>query len=356
MSVAMLPLVEEPLLQVDGLEVRFAVRQSGQDSSTLVAVDRVSFDVAAGEVLGLVGESGCGKSTTGLALLRLVPASAGTVLFRGQDLMRLTGLSLRKTRRDLQIVFQNPQTSLNPRLTVARLLSEPLRIHGVLSRGERASMVARTLDLVGLPASAIDRYPHEFSGGQQQRIAIARAVILEPAFVVLDEAVSALDVSIRAQILNLLAELRSRLGLTYLFISHDLSVVRHVADRVAVMYLGRVIELAERDSIFARPLHPYTQALMSAVPIPDPAVEQRRERIVLKGDVPSPLNPPSGCRFHTRCPFSRDRCQEADPELEVAAGGHLVACHFWSEIEAARGPRAALPQTTDIDAKGALDG
>jgi oligopeptide transport system ATP-binding protein len=325
---------DEPLLRVVDLTVDYAVRAvAGAPRSTLRAVDQVSFDIAAGDVLALVGESGCGKSTTGLATLRLVSPSGGQVWFRGQELLGLRSAALRELRRDLQIVFQHPGASLNPRMRVGELLNEPLAIHRALPRPKRRERIMEVLDLVGLSAWTADRYPHEFSGGQQQRIAIARAVMLSPAFVVLDEAVASLDVSIRAQILNLLADLRSRLGLTYLLISHDLSIVRHVADRIAVMYLGRIVETGARDELFARPLHPYTRALLSAVPIPDPQVERHRRRIVLSGDVPSPLDPPSGCRFRTRCPWAQPLCAEIEPKLEQASAEHSLACHFWREIE-----------------------
>jgi oligopeptide/dipeptide ABC transporter ATP-binding protein len=325
-----------PLLRVQGLEVAFPVRDSGGATvATLVAVDRVSFEVQRHEVLALVGESGSGKTTTGLAILRLVPPTAGEVWFRQEDLAALKGRRLRRVRRDLQIVFQNPQSSLNPRLRVSALLAEPLRVHRVLSGADTTRRVREVLDLVGLSPATSDKYTFELSGGQQQRVAIARALMLEPAFLVLDEAVSALDVSIRAQILNLLSDLHQRLDLTYLFISHDLSVVSNFADRVAVMYLGKIVELAECDDFFAGgALHPYSRALLSAVPIPNPRQERQRRRILLSGDVPSPLERPSGCTFHTRCPWKQPVCSEVEPELATVESGQSVACHFWSEIAA----------------------
>jgi oligopeptide transport system ATP-binding protein len=297
------------------------------------AVDGVSFSVRRGETLGLVGESGCGKSTTGRALLRLLPVNGGSVRFLGEDLLALRGEALRRRRRDLQMIFQDPFGSLDPRFTVADIVAEPLRAHG-LDGPDLLDRVKAILARCGMSPRAIRRYPHEFSGGQRQRIAIARALVLQPAFVVCDEPVSALDVSIRAQVLNLLVELQRELGLTYLFIAHDVAAVRHVSDRIAVMYLGKLVELAPAHAICARPAHPYTRALLSAVPIPDPAAEEARERIVLEGDVPSPLDPPPGCRFHPRCPLFRRldraqqlRCRSEEPLLRILDGDHRVACH-----------------------------
>jgi len=326
-----------PLLDVRGLEVHFPVFKGSffrRRSGEVRAVDGVSFHVDRGETLGLVGESGCGKSTTGRALMRLVEATAGTVDFGGDDLLALRGEKLRRKRRDLQMIFQDPYGSLDPRMTVLDIVAEPLRAHG-FPQGEIQSKVKEILDLCGMNPRYIRRYPHEFSGGQRQRVAIARALALRPSFVVCDEAVSALDVSIRAQILNLLVSLQRELSLTYLFIAHDLAAVRHISDRIAVMYLGKIVELSPADEIYRRPSHPYTQALISAVPLPDPKAETQRRRVVLQGDVPSPLNPPSGCRFHTRCPLfqkldaaGQARCKGEEPLLRVLGDGRHAACHF----------------------------
>jgi oligopeptide/dipeptide ABC transporter ATP-binding protein len=291
------------------------------------AVDGVTFDVAAGKTLGLVGESGCGKSTTGRAILRLVDATSGSVEVAGRDVLSLRGQALRGARRDMQMVFQDPYASLNPRMTVFDTLAEPLRVHGrAKGDAEALPLVRALLDRVGLARSFLRRYPHEFSGGQRQRIGIARAIALEPKLVVADEPVSALDVSIQAQIVNLLVELQERLGLTYLFVAHDLAVVRHVSEEIAVMYLGRIVERAPAESLFEDPRHPYTRALLSAIPVADPAVERGRKRLVLAGEVPSPLSPPSGCTFHPRCEHAMDRCRAEAPPLEDRAGGGLVAC------------------------------
>ena len=311
----------EALLAVDGLTKHFRTR-----SGLVRAVDGVSFSLARGETLALVGESGCGKSTTARLVLRLIEPTAGSVAFEGRDITAIPGRELRKLRRRMQIVFQDPFASLNPRMTVGDTLDEPLRIHHYGNAARRRERVAELLDLVGLNVDQVRRYPHEFSGGQRQRIGIARALALEPALVVCDEPVSALDVSVQAQVVNLLDDLQTRLGLSYLFIAHDLAVVKHVATRVAVMYLGRIVETAPRDALFARPLHPYTRALLSAIPRPDPS--QKLARQVPGGDVPSPLNPPPGCHFHTRCPHVTERCRTEVPPLRAIGAGHQSACHY----------------------------
>ncbi|HUS16705.1 MAG TPA: dipeptide ABC transporter ATP-binding protein [Chloroflexia bacterium] len=317
------------ILRVEGLKMHFPItdgiilqRQVGQ----VRAVDGIDFTVRKGETLGLVGESGCGKSTTGRAILQLYRPTAGHVYFGDIDLTKIKGEALRQQRRQMQMIFQDPYASLNPRMTVGSIISEPLQVHGMSNGKERQEKVQDLLRVVGLNAYYINRYPHEFSGGQRQRIGIARALAVNPKFIVADEPISALDVSIRAQVINLMEDLQSEFNLTYLFIAHDLSVVRHISDRVAVMYLGKIVELADRVELYENPLHPYTKALLSAVPIPDPLAEAKRERIILQGDVPSPINPPSGCRFHTRCPIAIAACSEVDPPFEEKASGHWAAC------------------------------
>ncbi|WP_233192740.1 ABC transporter ATP-binding protein [Acidimangrovimonas sediminis] len=295
------------------------------------AVDNLSFDIYEGETLGLVGESGCGKSTTGRAVLRLYDVTDGMVKIDGQEIAKADAGIVRKMRPTMQMVFQDPQASLNPRMTVASIIREPLDEHTKLSKKEKLDRIYELMDAVGLNRRFANRYPHEFSGGQRQRIGIARALALNPKFIVCDEPIAALDVSIQAQVVNLLEELQDRLGLTYLFISHDLSMVRHIADRVAVMYLGQMAELAPRDALYEEPLHPYTEALLSAVPDPDPATETRRERIILRGDVPSPANPPKGCNFCTRCPKVMDVCKDVEPEFRQVRPGRFVACHLYGE-------------------------
>ena len=337
------------LIQVNDLQMHFPVTKGivfQRQVGAVKAVDGVSFSIKKGETLGLVGESGCGKSTTGRAILQLYRPTAGSVLFQGQDLVKLKGEDLRRMRRKVQMIFQDPYASLNPRMTVGDIIGEPIKVHNLRQGKAVRERVQELLQLVGLNPYFINRYPHEFSGGQRQRIGIARALAVEPEFVVCDEPVSALDVSIQAQVINLLEDLQDRLGLTYLFIAHGLSVVKHISDRVAVMYLGKVVELAEGSKLYTMPMHPYTQALLSAVPIPDPRVEKRRKRIILEGDVPSPLNPPSGCHFHTRCPIVIDRCKVEEPPFADYGGGHFAAC--WRARESidlmpGRGAEAIAP-------------
>jgi len=324
------PQTDEVLLDVRHLKQYFPVTRGliiQKKIADIKAVDDVSFQVHRGETLGLVGESGCGKTTTGRSILQLNDITSGEVLYEGVDLTKLKPSQMRPIRRKMQLIFQDPYASLNPRMSVGEIIGEPLVVHN-LSRGrELRERVEEIMRIVGLNPYFASRYPHEFSGGQRQRIGIARALAVEPDFIVCDEPISALDVSIQAQIINLLEELQEEFGLTYLFIAHDLSVVRHISDRVAVMYLGKLVEVASRAEIYENPLHPYTKALLSAVPIPDPAVEARRERILLTGDVPSAMRPPPGCNFHTRCPIAIDYCKQALPELREVGGNHLVACH-----------------------------
>jgi len=318
------------LMIVQDLKKYFPVRSGLMQRVTaqVKAVDGVSFTVKAGECLGMVGESGCGKTTIGRTILRLVDPTAGTVLFEGQDIAKANLRTLKAMRRNMQIIFQDPYSSLDPRVPIGESISEGLLIHGMKDSRERNQIVVDMLRKVGMEEYHARRYPHEFSGGQRQRIGIARALALRPKFIVCDEPVSALDVSIQSQVLNILRDLQHEFGLTYLFIAHNLSVVEHISDRVAVMYLGKMVELTDREELFRDARHPYTRALMSAIPIPDPKVRSKRTRIVLKGDVPSPLNPPSGCRFHTRCPVAQEVCSKDDPEFRELKPGHWVACHF----------------------------
>ena len=318
------------LVQVQDLEMHFPIYKGvlRRQAGAVRAVDGLTFDIRRGETLGLVGESGCGKSTTGRALLRLYNVTGGRILFEGKDIASLDGERLRLMRPRMQMIFQDPQASLNPRMTIGEIVAEPLREHRVASGEARRQRVRELLDQVGLNPDYVNRYPHEFSGGQRQRIGIARALALDPDFIVCDEPIAALDVSIQAQVVNLLQDLQRQHGLTYLFISHDLSMVKHIADRVAVMYLGKMVELASVDDLFASPKHPYTRALLSAVPVPDPEVEANRRRILLKGDIPDPANPPAGCRFCTRCPEAVDRCFVEEPEWRKIEGDRMVACHL----------------------------
>ncbi|MDE4084170.1 dipeptide ABC transporter ATP-binding protein [Planococcus maritimus] len=321
----------EPLLKVEGLKKYFPVTGGifGRVTGQVKAVDDVSFYVNEGETLGIVGESGCGKSTTGRMLMRLLDPTEGKVTFDGQELTSLSPSEMRKARRDIQMVFQDPYASLNPRHSIEKILMEPLNVHNIGDPKERKRKVYEFLEIVGLSSYHAKRYPHQFSGGQRQRIGIARALMTNPKLIIADEPVSALDVSIQAQVLNLMQDLQRDLKLTYIFIAHDLGVVRHISDRVGVMYLGNMAELADTESLYEKPLHPYTQALLSAVPVPDP--DFVREEVVIKGDVPSPANPPSGCRFHTRCPFKMDICSQEIPRFAEVEPGHSVACHLYEE-------------------------
>ena len=320
----------QPLLAVENLTKHFPVMQGvfRREVGSVKAVDGLDFEIRERETLGLVGESGCGKSTAGRVILRLHPATAGRILFRGTDITSLEGEALRRLRPRMQMIFQDPQDSLNPRMTVGSIIGEPLLEHGAAKGRALRDRVEELLDAVGLDPGFTNRYPHEFSGGQRQRIGVARALALNPEFIVCDEPIAALDVSIQAQVVNLLEDLQERLGLTYLFISHDLSMIRHIADRVAVMYLGRIVELASSEVLYREPLHPYTRALLSAVPIHDPELEARRERVILRGDVPSPADPPAGCRFSTRCPMAAPECSARAPDWRELRPGHWAACHF----------------------------
>lgn len=319
---------QDTLVRVENLKKYFPIRGGifQKVVGNVKAVDDVSFEIKKGETLGLVGESGCGKSTTGRAILRLFERTAGSVYFEGQDLFNLKKEELRKMRPKMQMIFQDPYSSLNPRLSVGEIIGEALLDHGLASKGEVNDRVLQTMELCGLAPWHIRRYPHEFSGGQRQRIGIARALVMNPSFVVADEPVSALDVSIQSQIINLMSDLQQKMGFSYLFISHDLSVVKHISHKVGVMYLGSMVEMAPKDEIYDNPLHPYTKALMSAVPVPDPTL--KRERIILKGDIPSPANPPSGCKFHTRCPYATERCAKEAPKYKNVGNDHFVACHL----------------------------
>jgi oligopeptide transport system ATP-binding protein len=323
------PVVSEPLLAVRNLTKAFPIRGGffKRQVGSVHAVDGVDFHVDPGETFGLVGESGCGKSTTGRCVLRLIEPSGGEIRFQGKDVLSLSGEKLRALRRDIQIIFQDPYASLNPRMTIGAIIGEALTIHNLTkTRAQYEERIVHLLETVGLQAGHITRYPHEFSGGQRQRIGIARALAVEPKLIICDEPVSALDVSIQAQVINLLEDLQQKFGIAYLFVAHDLSVVEHISRRVAVMYLGRIVETAAARQLYSSPKHPYTEALLSAVPIPDPSV--KRKRIRLKGEVPSPINPPSGCHFHTRCPIAQDICSREVPPLKESAPGQLVACHF----------------------------
>jgi oligopeptide/dipeptide ABC transporter ATP-binding protein len=318
----------EPLLSVRNLVKHFPVKKGLLQSTVgqVHAVDGISFDIAEGETLGLVGESGCGKSTAGKTILKLIEPTAGEVRVNGERIDQLSRAEMRPYRRELQVVFQDPYSSLNPRLRVRDIIGEPLKNYGVAQGRALDERVETLAGKVGLRPEALDRFPHEFSGGQRQRIGIARALALNPGLIVCDEPVSALDVSVQAQVINLLGDLQKEFGLSYLFIAHDIAVVEHISHRIAVMYLGKIVELADRTSLFSRPQHPYTEALLSAVPVPDP--DAGRQRIILRGDVPSPINPPGGCRFHTRCPYAFDRCATEEPEIREVLPGHRVACHL----------------------------
>ena len=321
-------MAETPLLEVKHLKKYFPIK-GGVFSKTIgyvYAVDDVNFTLAKGETLGLVGESGCGKSTTGRAILRLIEPTDGELHFEGEDITKLEKSAMRALRREMQIIFQDPYASLNPRMTVGSIIGEPLEIHKIAKGSEKEERVASLLQKVGLRAEDMRKYPHEFSGGQRQRIGIARALALNPKLIVCDEPVSALDVSIQAQVINLLEDLQAEFSLSYLFIAHNLNVVEHISDRVAVMYLGQIVELASDEELYKNPQHPYTEALLSAVPIPDPTI--KKKRIILEGDVPSPINPPKGCHFHTRCMYKEKICEEVEPEFKDIGGGHWVACHF----------------------------
>lgn len=321
--------MSEPLLKVENLKKYYPIKNGifGRVSETVRAVDGVSFSVNEGETLGIVGESGCGKSTTGRMIMRLIEPTEGKVVFQGKDILNLSGSSLRRIRKDIQMIFQDPFASLNPRHTVGKIIEEPMIVHGMGNRKERKQRVEELLELVGLSAYHAKRYPHQFSGGQRQRIGIARALAVRPKLIIADEPVSALDVSVQSQVLNLLLDLQKKFHLTYIFIAHDLSVVRHISDRVGVMYLGKIVELSDSEKLYDHPKHPYTRALLSAVPIPDP--DSRTDRIILSGDVPSPAHPPSGCTFHDRCPAAMDICAREKPVMKKMEDGRLVSCHLY---------------------------
>lgn len=323
---------DDIILNVENLKMYFPIYRGvfKRHVGDVKAVDDVSFFVRRGETLGLVGESGCGKTTTGRAIIRLYNPTAGKVVFNGKDMATLRGDELRQMRQKMQMIFQDPYASLNPRHSVLRIISEGLTVHRLIPRNERKDRVAELMQLVGLHPSLMSRYPHEFSGGQRQRIGIARALALNPEMIICDEPISALDVSIQAQVVNLLEDLQEQFNLTYIFIAHDLSMVRHISNRVAIMYLGKIVELGEREDVFTNPYHPYTQALLSAVPVPDPVVEENRQRILLEGDLPSPANPPVGCNFNTRCPIAKDICFQEDPPYQEITPDHFCACHFVS--------------------------
>ena len=322
---------KDVILHVEDLKMHFPIKRGVIQRTVghVHAVDGVTFDIYRGETLGLVGESGCGKTTTGRTIMQLYKPTAGKVIFEDKDLVSLKSEEMRLTRRKIQMIFQDPYASLNPRMTVEEIIGEPLLVHNLARGKEIRKQVKELLELVGLNPAYVDRYPHEFSGGQRQRIGVARSLALKPDLIVCDEPISALDVSIQAQVVNLLEDLQKEIGLTYLFIAHDLSMVRHISTRVIVMYLGVFVEMADRDTLYKNPMHPYSIALLSAVPIPDPKVEEKRKRINLEGDVPSPINPPSGCRFRTRCPLAQAICAEERPEWKEVEPGHFVACHFW---------------------------
>jgi len=348
----------ETLVTIEDLRVHFPITSGivfQRKVGAVYAVDGIDLEIKQGETLGLVGESGCGKSTTGRAILQLIRPTTGRVLYSGADLAHLSGSALRKQRRRMQMIFQDPYASLNGRMTVGDIVGEPLLVHKMGDRAQRKAKVRELLETVGINPNTLNRYPHEFSGGQRQRIGIARALAVEPNFIVCDEPISALDVSIRAQIINLLQQLQREFGLTYLFIAHDLSVVRHISDRVAVMYLGRIVELAENSVLYEAPMHPYTQALLSAVPIPDPAAEELRRPVVLTGDVPSPVEPPRGCHFHTRCPAAREGlCDVEDPQLKIVRPGHWAACHLitgddYPHIRAGENDVAVVDDVAEVD-------
>ena len=321
-------MTEQPLLEVTGLKKHFPLKKGlfSRTRDYVYAVDGISFHINEGETLGLVGESGCGKSTVGRAVLRLLDLTAGTIKLNGSDITHLSKTEMRPVRKDMQIIFQDPYSSLNPRMSAGRIVEEMLRVHHIGTPDERKDRVAHLFERVGLRKAQMESFPHEFSGGQRQRIGIARALALNPKVIIGDEPVSALDVSIQAQVINLLVDLQAELNLSYLFIAHDLAVVEHISHRIAVMYLGKIVEYTDKKTLFTNPQHPYTEALLSAVPIPDPTV--RRKKIILQGDVPSPINPPPGCRFHTRCPYAEERCKIEEPALKIVGRDHVVACHL----------------------------